>query len=179
MPIWLDISIILDVIFEVIFEGFCHASIVYIGGFSIFISITKYVFIVHSAKAINFGEEKLKKIFLFAHLAFPIIMAGFNSISNGRIDQLFWVDHCWSFQGWRFTHLNMTISEKIGTLFCINREYDISDFFGQNSKYLITLVLRSLCGFVKITYLLVLNNVLELIFYCLIFRYLNRYSNIL
>lgn len=144
-----------------------------------FLAATKYVFIVHITMAINFGEAKAIKICRISHFAFPIIMAVLNSISNGRIDQLFWIDHCWSYQGWRFTHQNMTNSEKIGNLFCMNREYEISDFYGHHSKYLITQTLRSLCAFVKVMYLLFLNNFLELIFYYLIFKYLNRYSNIL
>ena len=160
--------------FCVAFEGFCHTAIVYIGGFSLFVAVIKYFFIVHSGKAINFGENKARKICLISHLVFPIIMGALNSISNGRVDQLFWIDHCWSHQGWRFNHLNMTNSEKIGTLFCINREYEISDIFGENLKDVITKFLRVVCGGVKVTYLIFLSNILEVIIYVLIFKYLNR-----
>ena len=163
--------------FCIAFEGICHTSIVYIGGFSVFVAATKYVFIVHSAKAINFGEARAIKICKISHFTLPIIMAILNSISNGRIDQLFWVDHCWSFQGWRFNHMNMSNSEKIGTFFCLNREYDISDIFGENSKYIITQILRAICGCVKLIYLVFLNNVVEMFLYYRIFTYLNRYSN--
>ena len=71
----------------------------------------------------------------------------------------------------------MTNSEKVGSFFCMNREYDISDFFGENSKHTITQILRGMCGCVKLTYLVVLNNVVEMLLYCRIFKYLNRYSN--
>ena len=129
------------------------------------------------ARVIQFGEARARKIFMISHLAFPVIMAVLNSLSNGRVDQLFWVDHCWSYRGWRFNHLNMTNVEKIGSFFCEHRQYDISDYFGEGSKQTITKILRALCGSVKVTYLVFLSNILELILYYRIFQYLNRYPN--
>ena len=159
-------------------EGFCHTSIVYIGGFSLFVAATKYLFIVHHVRAKDFGEAKAIKILTFSHFIFPLVMALLNSSSNGRIDQLFMVDHCWSFQGWRFNNPNMTTSEQVRSFFCMNREYDISDYFDENLKHTITQMLRVLCVCVKLTYLVLLSNVVETLLYSLIFKYLNRYSNV-
>ena len=159
--------------FCAIFESLSHATIVYIGGFSVFVACIKYWFIVHSANAINFGEKLAKNIFLKLHLIIPTTLACLNSVSNGKIDQIFWVDHCWSYTT-SSENMNDDIYEKIRNLFCVSREYEITNFFGEKSKTVITTILRAICGSVKTFYLLFLSNLLEFTLYVLIFRYLNR-----
>ena len=164
--------------FCVSFEIFCHCSFIYIGGFSVAVAVSKYIFIVHSSWAIQFGEARIRKICLISHLVLPVVVALLNSFSNGRIDQLFWVDHCWSFRGWRFNHANATNVEKITSFCCTNRQYDITDSFGDGLRHAITTGLRVLCGSLKITYLVFLSNIVELFLYYRIFNYLNRYPNV-
>jgi len=155
------------------FELFSHASIVYIGGFSIFVAAKKYWFIVHNATAMNFGKHKAKKILLVSHILLPIILSLLNTISNGRIDQIFWVDHCWSHAA---DAINITSSatDKIEDYFCANRHYELPELFGESLRNLVTNSLRATCGTVKVFYFLFLSNILELFLYLLIFRYLNR-----
>ena len=155
------------------FESVGHFTILYIGGFSLFAAGVKYWFIVHSASAIQFGEEKARKAFLISHFVIPFVLAGLNSASNGNIDQIFWVDHCWGHKR-DLEFKNNTISTKLGSLFCVNRQYEITNYFGDNVKSHITIGLRSICGSLKIFYFLFLSNIAEFLFYFLVFKYLNR-----
>lgn len=161
--------------FCVIFEAFGHTSSVYIGGFSIFVAVIKYWFIVHNANARKFGEDKARRLCLALHLVIPIILAALNSVSNGKIDQIFWVDHCWSYKAeTEKVRSEKNWSEKLEDLFCLNRQYDVLEHFKGTTNMVMTTSLRAICGGVKVIYLLFLFNIPEIIFYCLIFRYLNR-----
>jgi hypothetical protein len=155
------------------FESFSHTSIVYIGGFSIFVAAKKYWFIVHNARAVKFGQRKAKKILFISHLLLPIILALLNAISNGKIDQIFWVDHCWSHET-DTKNITSSAAGHIGDYFCANRHYELPEFFGESLRTLVTNSLRATCGTVKVFYFLFLSNILELFLYLLIFRYLNR-----
>ena len=44
-------------------------------GHSIWISIEKYIFIVHSLKALVFGEEKIEKIFFLVDMILPGLLS--------------------------------------------------------------------------------------------------------
>lgn len=156
-----------------IFEIFTHVSTVYTGGFSVYVASLKYWRIVHNSHATRIGEEQARKICFILHLVLPILVSILNSISNGKIDQLFSVDHCWSIKE-AYEMTGTTPSDKIQNLFCVNRHYELEKYFSPSVGKNIARILRGLCGSVKIFYLLLLSNLVELVIYILIFKYLNR-----
>ena len=160
--------------FCTIFELFGHIDVFYIGGFSFWAALIKYWFIVHNKKATNFGEEKAGKILFIAHIVVPLFFSTLNSISNGRRDQVFWVDHCWG----ESKHSNGT-AENSGynsfeKLLCFDRNYTLPTYFDESIANVATKTLRMTCGGLKIFYLIFLSNMVEFFLYFLIFRYLNR-----
>ena len=159
------------------FELYIHVSTIYIGGFSVYVALLKYWRIVHNPTATNYGEHKARKICFVLHLFIPILISILNSVSNGRIDQIFSVDHCWSLKiqdDIMNIHLKKSASEKFNSLFCVDRKYGMEAHFGATIGHNIERILRVLCGSVKIFYLFLLSNIFELIIYILIFKYLNR-----
>ena len=159
--------------FCVTFELYVHHTTLYIGGFSLFIAILRYWRIVHNVNASEVEEGKARKIVFILHLVFPVILSVLNSWSNGRIDQLFIVDHCWNFDSVT-ENLSVLNSEKLKDFFCTSRQYEFANYFEESNKETITISLQMLCGSVKFAYILILSNVVEFILYSLIYRYLNR-----
>ena len=159
-----------------VYEYFAHTTGLYLGTFSLFTAAMKYWFIVHNAKAREYGEEKAKKLFMLLHLALPILMAAVNSVSNGNKDQIYVVNICWKeppqeFQG------NITSSEITGIherFLCLDRNYDITAYIGENASNYIVPILRVGCGSISFFYILFCSNMGELIIYGLIFKYLNK-----
>ena len=89
----------------------------------------KYWRIVHNPTATKYRERKARKICFQLHLVIPILISILNSMSNGRLDQIFTVDHCWSID----LHDKTTDPsgyDKIKSLFCVNRNYEIDAYFG-------------------------------------------------
>ena len=160
--------------FCIIFEIFGHIDIIYIGSFSLWAAFSKYWFIVHNKKATKFGEAKARKIIFAAHIVVPVVLSFLNSISNGKTDQIFWVDHCWG-----DTKPNKSIGDSkaktvMQNLFCVDRNYDLPSFFGESAANVVTKLLRTTCGSLKFAYMIFLSNMMEFFLYFLIFRYLNR-----
>ena len=155
------------------FELVVHYSMPYIGGFSLYIAIIRYWRIVHSPYASEFEVARVRKLLWIIHLVIPGIISLFNAISNGKIDQIFLVDHCWSFQS-VIENLSILKSEKLKDFFCLNREYEVAMHLERDEKTLITSSIRVLCGGLKIFHLILLSNAIELILYGLIMKYLNR-----
>ena len=159
--------------FCVTFELYVHISTIYIGGFSLYIASLKYWRIVHNPTATKFVEYKARKICFVFHLIIPILTAILNSLSNGKVDQIFSVDHCWSIDS-NGTSTDPTMYGKIKSLFCVDRNYEMEAYFGKGLGKKIANLLRVLCGSVKVFHLFVLSNLMELILYILIFRYLDK-----
>jgi len=157
-----------------VFEIFGHIDIVYIGGFSLWAALIKYWFIVHNKKATNFGEEKARKILLVSHIVVPITLSSLNSISNGKRDQIFWVDHCWGQTKDPRGIAEESEPDSFEKLLCFDRNYTLPSYFGENIDDVATKTLRVTCGGLKLFYFIFLSNMIEFFLYFLIFRYLNR-----
>ena len=161
-----------------VFETMGHATIVYIGCFSVFVACVKFCFLNKHASTIQFGEDRAKRIAVIFHLVIPILLGILNSISNGDKDQIFWVEHCWGFNG--RSNTSGTGNEEYGMLreiVCLDRQYEeVNRFYGDNDTRTIvaTRALRSICGAVNIFYLLFLSNGMEFIIYIFVVRYLYR-----
>ena len=160
------------------FETVGHATIVYIGGFSVFVASMKYWFIIKYDVAMKYGESKARKVAFIAHLMIPLIMGILNSVSNGNRDQIFWIEHCWGFQGrYDTTTAGNEVSEKLANVFCLNNQYEeIDNFFGTNDTRAVaaTHTLRGICAGVKVFYIIFLSNGMELVIYGFVVKYLYR-----
>ena len=160
--------------FCTIFELFGHVDIFYIGSFSLWAALIKYWFIVHSKNAKNFGEAKARRVLFIAHIVVPIVFSTLNSISNGRRDQVFWVDHCWGESEHPNRITDKTDPNLIEKLLCFDRNYTLPSYFDESITNTVTKTLRMTCGGLKLFYFIFLSNMVEFLLYFLIFRYLNR-----
>ena len=167
-------SLWIGVWFCSVFEVIGHINIVYIGGFSLWAALIKYWFIVHNKKATNFGEAKARKILLVSHIVVPVTLSSLNSISNGRRDQIFWVDHCWGQTKDLSGIADESEPNPFVKLLCFDRNYTLPSYFGENIDDVATKTLRVTCGGLKLLYFIFLSNMIEFFLYFLIFRYLNR-----
>ena len=160
------------------FETVGHATIVYIGGFSVFVASMKYWFIIKYDVAMKYGESKARKVAFIAHLMIPLIMGILNAVSNGNRDQIFWIEHCWGFQGrYDSTASGNDVSEKLANVFCLNNQYEeVNNFFGTNDTTAVaaTHTLRGICAGVKVFYIIFLSNGMELVIYGFVVKYLYR-----
>ena len=161
---------------KVFSAGFCyvyqilaHSGSIYVGGFSLFCAVVKYVFIVHNAKSREIGEEKIKTFFTLSYCIVPVVMATLNSLSHGSRDQMMWVNLCWGIEP-----SDMGGNDRNFDLFCIEKKYDTAQYVGiEAGAYLIPFQ-RVTCAGVNILYMLFLTNIVEFIVYARIFNYLNR-----
>ena len=134
---------------------------------SLIVAILKYVFIVHTMKARSFGEDKMKRLFLFINFLLPLILAiNFMIISNVRES------------GNLKTCFNPSIEEDI--------PYDAEPYnpyymFGYaiatfaQEKSLIFYLQLALGIFQTIATLATGTNIVEAVFYFLIFKAMKRY----
>ena len=154
------------------YEIFAHSGGMYVGAFSLFTAIVKYWFIVYNAEIKRMGEKKIKTIFTMGYCIIPIIMATLNSISNGNTDQLLWVNLCWGKMP-KDSSMNRNSSSVDNDEFlCSN--YEIENYVGAKFSEYLKPLLRGTCWSVKILYVLFFSNLVELVIYFLLFRYLNR-----
>ena len=112
------------------FEVYIHISTIYIGGFSLYVAALKYWRIVHNPTATIFGVYKARKVCFVLHLIIPIIISLLNSISNGKVDQIFSVDHCWNNVS-RNNTTDHSAYDKIKSFVCIDRNYEMEAYFGK------------------------------------------------
>ena len=154
----------------------CHCGIMYLGAFTLFTAAMKYWFIVHTVSAKRFGEERVKHIVLNLHLAVPITIAALHVLSVGNADSVSGLNRCW--------RVETSISSNKGTatlstlsstdIFCQNRQYQVAQYLGDKAAFVVTPILRTICVGVNGFYILTTCNMIELIFYFLLLRRLDR-----
>ena len=155
------------------YEIFAHVCGLYVGSFSLFAAVFKYLFIVKSAAMKSYGEERIAFISMICYLLIPIIIAILNSFSNGDHDLLLWVNYCWG-NNQSFQNIKNNDYEEVNYLSCANNQYMEVKQVGIVPSHFIISVVRTLCSSIKIMYLILFSNVPEIIFYSGIIRYLNR-----
>ena len=166
--------------FEVFGDWFCVAlqlfgyfGKLYIGGFSIFIAISKFWFIACSNKARSFGEDRARTIILTLHFMIPVIASILNALSSGNKDQVFWLDVCWGHRQ-ETEHLSGEISQEALEIICCNRQYELGSYFDEKTTKVLETVLRVICGGLKIFHFVFTSNLVELFLYIFLFESLNR-----
>lgn len=154
----------------------CHVGIMYLGAFTLFTAAMKYWFIVHNVSAKRFGEERVKYIVLNLHLAVPIAIAALHVLSVGNADPVSGLNRCWRVEtSASSNHSTATLSTESSTdIFCQNRQYQVAQYLGDKAASVFTPILRTICIAVNIYYILTTCNMIELIFYFLLLRRLDR-----
>ena len=154
----------------------CHAGIMYMGAFTLFTSAMKYWFIVHNVSAKRFGEERVKHTVLNLHLMIPITMAALHVLSVGNADSVSGVNRCWKLETSASSNQSTAIlsTESSTDIFCQNRQYQAAQYLGDKAAFVVTPILRTLCVGVNGFYILTTCNMIELIFYFLLLRRLDR-----
>ena len=166
---------------EILGIWYCHTfetlsifGTVYVGIFSVLAAAMRYWFIVKNEKAESIGKEKCKRIFLFVHLAIPLVMAPLHAVSNGEPVHNFWLNQCWG-HPMQNTVVESGLWKKIGDNLCFNREYEIESYTGAVAGRFFEPVLRGVCGGLTIFTVIFLSNTVELIVYVMLFKHIDRY----
>ena len=164
-------------------EWFCHIfqpwsqfSGMYIGQFSLVLSMMKYWFVVKSIKAKRFGEKKATVIFLVVHLVVPILASGLILITDVSEDAAGALGKCYWVKGRMHEQPKSNIKqidflEQAADYLCFNHKYDSWSGTVNGLKSL----LRFICGGLRLFKLVVFGNVIEILLYIWIFKHVNRY----
>ena len=157
-------------------QYFCRVMIIYIGAFTLFTAAMKYWFIVHNVSAKRFGEERVKHIVLNLHLAVPITIGALHVLSVGNADPVSGLNRCWRVEtSPSSNHSTASLgTESSADIFCQNRQYQVAHYFGDKAALAVTPILRTICVGVNSFYILTTCNMIELIFYFLLLRRLDR-----
>ena len=133
---------------------------------SLIIAILKYVFIVHAMKARSFGEDKIKKIFFFISVVLPLMLAiNFMIISDFHRS------------GNLRTCFNPTIEKDTSHDFEPAFFYTFGNIIGETKdQETIMFYLQLALGiFQNLVTLLTASNVVEALFYFMIFKAMKRW----
>ena len=165
-------------------EWFCYTSkvviyyaVLYITSHSFVVAVMKYFIIVRWQEVSSFGREKAIDIFFWINLLHPaftillhlLIRPDFFWAFDGyaQIDRCFGEEHREPMKNDSKIHKVLTFD------FC-------DDFIDPESEshiwYIINLARSSVCGLQIFFLYLITLNLLEIVFYCLIFQFLRRYK---
>ena len=151
-----------------------HAMAVYVGVFSLLIAAMKYWFVVHNKKAKELGIERAQTISITIHLLSATILPLLNAVSNGDVDRDFWVNQCWGHPEVRNSEVDNNLWQTVREEFCYFRTYQIDYYIGKRASEFLEPCLRVLCGTLPLFYLLFLSNIIELIIYWKLLKYIDR-----
>ena len=167
---------------ELLGESYCyafkliaHMGVVYVGILSLITSIIRCCAIRNKSPMTTNELQNRTMFFVLLHCLLPPIVSSLNFLTSGVQDGTFWVDSCWGIEETDQRHDNEEdgfkfIKEKI----CYNNEYSIVKYVGANSAGTIESLLRSLCGGVRLFYLMYMTNVIEIFIYLYISRQIDR-----
>ena len=140
---------------------------------SLFISIYKYILIVHTQSARRFGQKRLKKILFWINIVLPIFLSlSYTVRPNFRAFKA--INRCGLYQG--ISNVNTVIvQETLGNLW--DRSFSCGlPAYGGNSgfEYFIDIMTWTFCFGQFICSVLIALNILEIYFYVRIFSYMKR-----
>ena len=162
-------------------EWFCYLSkvaiyygILYITAHSLVVSIMKYFIIVRWQEVSCFGRQNAINIFFWINLLHPILTILLHLIIRP--------DFFWAFDG--FAQIDRCLGEENQELIKNDTRhkvltFDFCDDFIESEydglvMYLVNILRTAMCGLHIIFLYLVVWNLLEIVFYCLIFQFLRR-----
>jgi hypothetical protein len=142
---------------------------------TLFVSIIKYVFIVHTAKAMKYGEDKIEKRFFWIN------------ILHGLLPSIITV-YLWDFEAYASLNSCFGLEERIQETYfnknsptgnlermfmCKLRITDGEDL-GRHISYMLA---QSFCASKMVLNLVLMSNISEAYFYFKIFQKMKRYEN--
>ena len=136
-------------------------------GHSIWISIEKYVFIVHSLEARVFGDEKIEKIFFLLDLIVPGLLS-ISAMTTADYESRPNLKNCFAGTEEHIDLRNSSLSLTDKFLFC-----DGSQYSGRH--WIIPYVVRFTCVSRAMVNIITAFNILEGFFYFKIFKSMKRY----
>ena len=152
-------------------EWFCYlASFITVYGFfivtlnSLLIAVMKYVFIVHSEKALLYGNEKTQKLFFIINLILPLFLAVFACITRD-FDSFSALNSCFGQTEQVLAQYN-TWSKNFEKFFLCNLNKEEDQSYG-HTFYVVKQVL---CAIKSIGVTLINTNLPEAFFYYKIFQ---------
>ena len=140
---------------------------------SLFISIYKYILIVHMKSVGTFGKRRLKKILFWINIVLPIFMSlTYTFRPNYRAFKA--INRCGLYQGISNAK-NVVVQESLGNLWdrlfsCGFDAYDANSGF----EYFADTITQIFCFGQFIFSVLIGLNILEIFFYIRIFSYMKR-----
>ena len=152
----------------------CHLTIMYLGAFTLFTAAMKYSFIVHNDKAERFGVERIKSNVLILHVVVPITMSALHVISTGNRDPMNGIIRCWVNEASDTKNVTFLGTHSSTDIFCQDRKYEVSEYFGEELSQYIEPLLRTMCIGASSFYIFTTCNMMELLLYFLLFRRLDR-----
>ena len=140
---------------------------------SLFISIYKYIIIVHMHSVRKFGQGRLKKILFWMNIVLPIFMSlTFTFRPNNRAFKTY--NSCGLYQGTSSVN-NVVVQENLGNLWDRIFSCGFGAFDGNSGfEYFTDAITVIFCFGQFIASVLMGLNILEIFFYYRIFSYMNR-----
>lgn len=132
-------------------------------GHSLWISIEKYVLIVHTSKIRKFGEEKLEQIFFLVDMIVPLVLTMIAMITTNHTRSE--IKSCFGNMDYNLEKSNTSLPRKF--IFC-----DISEF--SESYWMIAIFIQCLCVSRAILNMIMASNMPEGIFYYKVFKTMQR-----
>ena len=157
------------------FQLLGHASVEYLGIFSVITAAIRYKYVKKHQVDTPDEKERQKTAFLTLHILIPTIMPVLNFLINGDKEDTFWVSHCWGHNGAREADENeTTVLYQIAEKFGYHREYHLESYVGSTGANIIEPLLQVTCGLITIFHLVYMINIVEIVLYLIIFRHVDR-----
>ena len=138
--------------------------------FHSFVSATmRYVFIVHTNKVDQYGQEKVKTIFHALSIFIPLMIAVWKLVDGSEVDSMSFINKCYGHHHKVFLIETSTINV-FKKNFCGVENY--ADLVGYNK--LVAIAKQIFCVASTITMIIMGSNMTEGFIYYKLFSYLNR-----
>jgi hypothetical protein len=145
-----------------------------IGLDSLFISIIKYIFIVHLKKSIKFGEEKIKKLFFWVNLLHPVLPS-IITVFLFDFEAYASLTSCFGLEDRVHDQYNSSTGNIERMFLCKLRVVDAEDL-GTHVSYTLA---QCFCATKMVFNLGLMSNIPEAYFYYKIFKKMKRYEKFL
>ena len=176
-----SLTYFIDNLYRYTGEWFCYTSKIldyyghlYIAGHSLIVVILKYVLIVRWQWARNIGNDRIKEIFFWINFLHPVVTILSNLVVRP--------DFFWAYDGMKHADIclgdpkNNWVPDRNHSLTKLHNLCEFVEPPPENYlEYSIFIAKSSLCWLNVVVFYLVMFNVIEMIFYCVLFRFMRRY----
>lgn len=139
-----------------------------ISSHSLWVSIEKYILIVHTLKARSFGDDKIEKIFCWIHVVYPFLGSAIGMLTTNyatRAD----VKSCFGILDEDLQIGNSTAGGRGNFLYC-----DVSQY--AETSLILSHIIQFFCVSRNSTNFIIISNIPEALLYYKIFATMKRYD---